>query len=71
MSINQQNDGGLMGQLSMTFDSMQANNNNVRADAENYLKQVSCYCYLNNLYRFKLLKVSVKLSFTWPLTSKK
>jgi hypothetical protein len=41
MSINQQNDGGLMGQLSMTFDSMQANNNNVRVEAENYLKQVS------------------------------
>ena len=24
----------------MTFDSMQANNNNVRMEAENYLKQV-------------------------------
>jgi hypothetical protein len=31
MSINQQQtDGGLLGQLCMTFDSMQANNNNVR-----------------------------------------
>jgi hypothetical protein len=29
----------------MTFDSMQANNNNVRADAENYLKQVSAACF--------------------------
>lgn len=38
MSVIQQNDGGLMSQLAMTFDSMQANNNNVRVEAENYLK---------------------------------
>lgn len=30
MNTNQQTDGSLIGQLCMTFDSMQANNNNVR-----------------------------------------
>ena len=68
MNINQQNDGGLMSQLSMTFDSMQANNNNVRMEAENYLKQVSLSIILNLFHRFKPPKASVKLSFTWLLT---
>lgn len=59
-----------MGKLSMTFDSMQADNNNVRAEAENYLKQVNDNHRLDHFYRFKPLEVQVKLSCIWQLILK-